>query len=183
LQNLNNARNISGDEIETGSKMSINFGGEIGYVFGGFVGAEFMANYSPNFELSDTLLQRRPSVSAYMGNALFVVPTHGEHRFSPFVSGGIGAVHMRSTIFTVDPGTTNVNINTLQTENIGGTQFGWDIGGGLFAFNGPWGLRADVRYYKATTDNNISDITVNNIFLHPELSGLSFWDAHFGLTF
>jgi hypothetical protein len=182
LTNLNNGNTTNGTEIDRGSQVSINYGGEVGYAFGGRFGAEFMANLAPNFELSDTLLQRRPSVSAYMFNAIALMPTRGEHRFSPFVSGGIGAVHLKSTIFTVDPGATSVNINTLTTQDTGGTQFGWDIGGGLFAFNGPWGLRADVRYYRATTNNN-NDITVNGIFLQRELSGLSFWNANFGVAF
>src|SRR5689334_11202184 len=138
LTNPNTGTTITG--FESGRDLSINFGGEVGYAFAGWIGAEFMANWAPNFQLTDALLSRQPSVSAYMGNALFVVPTSGEHRFSPFVSGGVGAIHLNSTVFTVVPGASTANINLLTTENVGGTQFGWDLGGGVFAFSGPWGL-------------------------------------------
>src|SRR5215470_7244032 len=120
LTNPNTGTTISG--FESGRDLSINFGGEVGYAFAGWIGAEFMANWAPNFQLTDALLSRQPSVSAYMGNVLFVVPTSGEHRFSPFLSGGVGAIHLNSTVFTVVP-TTTVNINTLTTQNVGGTQF------------------------------------------------------------
>jgi hypothetical protein len=180
LTNTNTGTTIGG--FTNASSLSINFGGEIGYTFGGWIGAEFMANYAPNFSLNDALLTREPSVSAYMGNALFVVPTRGNTRFSPFVSGGIGAIHLQTNIFTVAPTATVVNLSTLTTVNVGGTQFGWDLGGGLFAFNGPWGLRADVRYYRATTNSN-NDLSLNGLFLQRTLSGISFWNANFGLAF
>jgi len=167
--------------FESGRDLSINFGGEVGYTWAGWIGAEFMANWAPNFQLNDALLSRQPSVSAYMGNVLFLVPTSGEHRFSPFVSGGVGAIHLNSNVFTVVP-TSTVNINTLTTQNVGGSQFGWDLGGGLFAFSGPWGLRADVRYYRATT-NTSNDLTLNGQFLQRTLSGISFWNANFGIAF
>jgi hypothetical protein len=180
LTNPNTGTSISG--FESGRDLSINFGGEVGYVFGGWIGAEFMGNWAPNFQLTDALLSKQPSVSGYMGNALFVVPTSGEHRFSPFVSGGIGAIHLASTVFTVVPTATTVNANTLTTQNVNGTQFGWDLGGGVFAFSGPWGLRADIRYYRATTNTN-NDLTLNGQFLQRTLSGISFWNANFGVAF
>jgi hypothetical protein len=181
LTNTNTGTTIGG--FSNGSSLSPNFGGELGYAFGGRFGAEFMANYAPNFQLNDVLLTREPSVSAYMFNALAVVPTRGEHRFSPYVSGGIGAIRMTSNIFTVAPTATTVNINTITTENVGGTNFGWDLGGGLFAFNGPWGLRADVRYYRATSGNNSSDLSLNGLFLQRDLSSISFWNANLGIAF
>jgi hypothetical protein len=181
LTNLSTGRTLNINN--NGSNVSVNFGGELGYAFGGKFGAEFMANYSPNFTLGDTLLQRRPAVSAYMFNALAALPMLEEHRFSPFISGGIGWVHLASTIFTVDPTTTNVNINSLTTTNVGGSEFGWDLGGGLMAFNGPWGLRADVRYYRAANNNTFNDTTVNGLFLHRALDGISFWNANLGLVF
>jgi hypothetical protein len=179
--NVNTGTNI---EIDRGSTASVNFGGEVGYVFGGWIGAEFMVNYAPNFELSDVFLQRRPNVSTYMGNVLAVVPIGGEHRFTPFVSGGIGGVRLGSTLFTIDPSATTVNINTIDTTTVNKTQFGWNLGGGLFAFNGPWGLRGDVRYYRATTsDDNPTDVTIRGVFFQRQLSGLRFWNANFGLAF
>ena len=176
-------QNLKAVEIERGSTLSTNFGGEVGYMFGGMIGVELMANTAPNFTLSDTLLQKSPNVSAYMFNAIAGLPLREGRRFSPFVSGGVGGIHMGSTIFVVDPGTTNVNISTLPTTTVSATNFGWDLGGGVMAFNGPWGLRADVRYYKATTGSNTTPVTIGDVFLRRELSDLSFWNANFGVAF
>jgi opacity protein-like surface antigen len=172
------------DVIDRGSTAALNLGGEIGYAWNGKVGAEFMANHSPNFEVEDVLFQRRPSINTYMVNALVAVPAGDIGNVRPFVSGGIGAVQMRSTIFTIDPTTTLVDINSLDTETLTHSQFGWNLGGGLMAFQGAWGLRADVRYFRATTDNNLIDSdTLRDALIQRQLSGLSFWNANFGIAF
>src|SRR5262245_14025529 len=75
-----NLDNLNSLDIDNGSTATVNFGGEIGYVWGSW-GAEFMANYSPNFEISDRLLQRRPRLGTYMVNAIAAVPIGTEHRF------------------------------------------------------------------------------------------------------
>jgi hypothetical protein len=169
--------------IDRGSTASINFGGEIGYAWNGTFGAEFMVNHSPNFEVEDVLFQRRPTINTYMANLLAAAPIGSVGNFRPFISGGIGAVQMRSTIFTVDPSTTTVNINNLDTVTETGSQFGWNLGGGLMAFQGAWGLRADVRYYAATSDNNLTDNTLRGVLLQRQLDGLRFWNANFGVAF
>jgi hypothetical protein len=180
--NSNNLQNVTNINVDTGSNASINFGGEVGYTWAGKIGAEFLANYSPNFELTNVLLERRPNVATYMFNGIAAVPISTEHRFRPFVSGGIGEVALHSTTFTIVP-PTGTNVATLATTTTNGTRFGWDLGGGVMVFNGAWGLRGDVRYYKATVDNNPTDHTIAGVFLTQELSGLSFWNANFGIAF
>jgi hypothetical protein len=170
-------------EFDTGSRTGINYGAEIGYAWSGAIGAEFLVNYAPNFELNSVLLQRRPSVSSYMGNVIAAIPIGEGHRAQPFVSGGIGAVNIRSTIFTIDPGTPGVNVATLDTTTDNGSRFGWNLGGGAMVFNGSWGLRGDVRYFKATTNDTITDDTPTEVFLNNALSGLSYWTANFGVAF
>jgi hypothetical protein len=170
------------DNNNGGSTTSVNFGGEVGYVWSG-IGAEFMANYAPNFELSNALLDRRPKVSSYMFNGIYAIPVGTEHTFRPFVSGGVGSVHISADIFTIDP-TTVLNIATLGTERVSGNRFGWDVGGGLMAFNGPWGLRGDLRYFKATSDNTVViGETIGDQFLREGLGGLSYWNFNFGVAF
>src|SRR5262245_28581887 len=171
------------DTIDRGSTASLNFGGEVGYAWNGTFGAEFMLNHAPNFEVEDRLFQRRPSINTYMVNLLAAAPVGDVGNVRPFISGGIGAVQMRSTIFTIDPATTTANINTLATETNSGSQFGWNLGGGVMAFNGAWGLRTDVRYYAATSDDNLTDNTLRGALLQRQLSGLSFWNANFGIAF
>ncbi len=176
--------NLNVSNVGSGSSASINFGGEIGYVWSGAYGAEFMANYAPNFEIGNVLLAQRPGVATYMANAIAAVPISiGNTRFRPFVSGGIGAVQVRSTIFVAVPSATAPSGTALATESDNGSQFGWDLGGGVMIFNGPWGLRGDVRYIKATTQNTLTDTTIRGIFLQETLSGLSFWNANFGVVF
>ena len=171
------------DIIDRGSSASVNFGGEIGYAWNGTFGAEFMVNHSPNFEVEDVLFQRRPSINTYMVNALVAGPFGSVGNFRPFVSGGIGAVQMRSTIFTIDPSTTLVDINTLDTETANHSQFGWNLGGGLMAFQGAWGIRADVRYFAARNDDNLTGDTLRDVLLQRQLNGLRFWNANFGVAF
>jgi len=181
--NESDLQDALGVDIENGSNTSVNFGGEVGYVWSGF-GAEFMGNYSPNFELNNALLQRRPNVSSYMFNGIYAVPFSSNTAAHPFVSGGIGTVRIRSTVFTIDPTTTLLNINDITTERASGGQFGWNVGGGLYAYNGPWGLRADLRYFKATTDDNpVLGETLHDEFLRVALSGLSYWNFNFGVAF
>jgi outer membrane protein with beta-barrel domain len=170
-------------DIDRGSSAGLNLGGEIGYAWNGAFGAEFMANHSPNFEVEDRLFQRRPSINTYMVNLLAAVPIGNVGNFRPFVSGGVGSVQMRSTIFTIDPALTTLDVNALDTETATNSQFGWNLGGGLMAFNGAWGLRADVRYFAATSDDNLTDNTLRGALLQRQLSGLSFWNANFGIAF
>jgi hypothetical protein len=176
--------NLNLPNVESESRASINFGGEVGYVWSGAYGAEFMANYSPNFEIGNALLTEPPHVATYMANGIAAVPIRiGDTRFRPFVSGGIGAVQLRSTIFDIVPSATTPSGAALGTTTSNGSRFGWDLGGGLMIFNGAWGLRGDVRYYRATTDNNPTDNTVSGLFLQQSLSGLRFWNANFGVAF
>jgi len=176
--------NLNNVPVTSGSSASINFGGELGYVWSGAYGAEFMANYAPNFELGNALLAQRPSVATYMANGIAAVPISiGDTRFRPFVSGGIGSIQLRSTIFVVEPSSTTPSGAALGTMTDNGSRFGWDLGGGLMIFNGAWGLRGDVRYYRASTNNNATDNTVGGLFLQQSLSGLGFWNANFGVAF
>ena len=171
---LPNIVNLNSNDVDTGSSASINFGGEVGYAWGGAIGAEFMVNHAPNFEIGNVLLVRRPSVTSYMFNGLAAIPIRGGYtRFRPFVSGGIGSVQLRSTIFVLDP----QSAAPIDTTESNGSRFGWDLGGGVMGFNGAWGLRGDVRYFKATSQDNPVE------FFQQELSGLSFWNANFGVAF
>ena len=51
------------------------------------------------------------------------------------------------------------------------------------AFHGAWGLRADVRYFAAGSDDTMADDTLRGALLQRQLSGLSFWNSNFGVAF
>ena len=128
-----------------------------------------------------------PNVNSYMFNLIAVAPFGHADSYDPYISGGIGAVTISSTIFTVDP-TRTTNLNALATDTINGTRFGWNIGGGVMAWSEKnWGFRGDVRYYATNSHNTDAVFDLNNIdeveFTRRELSGISFWKANAGVAF
>src|SRR6266850_1676480 len=91
---------------------------------------------------------------------------------------GIGAVQMVSDVFNVGhdiaKGTTSANEFRLGTN----------VGGGVMAFVGNLGFRADVRYYHTTTDNNPNTTApAADQQTHQLLSGLAFWRTNVGVAF
>src|SRR5262245_19359252 len=163
------------------SNTSINFGGEVAYLWGGHIGVEGLAEFSPSFQINDVLLENHPMVNTYMANAIAAGHFGDEQQFMPYVSGGIGAVQLRSTIFVIDP----VTLTELGTLSQSGSRFGGNVGAGLMGFAGAWGFRGDVRYYRATSNNNldISDLFTGNVFTQGVLSGLNFWKANVGVAY
>src|SRR5262245_22306232 len=121
---------------------STAFGGSIGYLWKGRWGAEFDAGFTPNFDLQSNLfgLGITPTVNSYMGNAVAVWPFGADSRWQPFISGGVGAISLRSGL-SDDP--------TSAFGNPDATRFGGDIGGGLMGFMGNWGFKADLQYFRA----------------------------------
>jgi outer membrane protein with beta-barrel domain len=163
------------------SNASINFGGQVAYLWGGYVGVEGLAEFAPSFEIADVLFENKPNVNTYMANGIVVAHFGSEDQFRPYVSGGFGAVQLRSTVFVIDP----VTLNDLGTVSESGSRFGGDFGGGLMGFAGKWGFRGDLRYYKTSADNNIdlTDFGTGNGFTQSVLSGLAFWKANVGVAF
>jgi outer membrane protein with beta-barrel domain len=165
---------------------SINFGGQVAYLWGGFVGLEGLAEFSPSFEIADVLLENKPDINTYMANGIVAGHFGSESQYMPYASGGVGAVQMRATIFTIDPAfAPNIDLSTIGTRSESGSRFGWNLGGGVMGFAGKWGFRGDVRYYRSSTDNNIdlTDLTTGNVFSQAVLSGFSFWKANVGVAF
>ena len=160
---------------------SINFGGQVAYLWGGWVGLEGLAEFSPSFQLSDVnVFSNKPEVNTYMGNGI-VAGHWGEHdQFMPYFSGGIGAIQMRATVFQ-NP----LDLTDLTTVNTNGSRFGWDLGAGMMGFAGRWGFRGDVRYYRATVANSIdiTNLATGTNLTNGALSGLRFWKANVGVAY
>ena len=53
--------------------------------------------------MNNLLFERSPDVNSYMFNLIAVAPFGHAQSFDPYISGGIGAVTLNATIFTVDP--------------------------------------------------------------------------------
>jgi hypothetical protein len=166
-QNIDN--NVSAD---------VTYGGQVGYLWHGVVGAEFLADFAPHVGFDNPLLAQNPHVNSYMGNVIGAYPFGSDDRFQPFISGGFGSIGMRSDVLT------GFDINGNQiTTSTNQARWGSNIGGGILAFADRFGVRGDVRYFRASTKNTFtSDNTADNV-TQALLSDLRFWRGTLGLSF
>jgi len=186
IQTATSAANIP--VVVNTSDGGLTAGFQVGYLRR-YLGGEFIGDFAPTFRMSSLLLAKNPTVNSWMFNAIGAVPLGSEDRFQPYGSIGIGGITMRSQTFadsaipviTVD-GTFATAQNTINTTR---TAFGWNVGGGFFAYVNQWGIRADARWYKAQTfsTNNLNNGTVQSDFTQALLSGLSYWRANLGVSF
>jgi opacity protein-like surface antigen len=156
---------------------STTFGGQVGRMWR-HVGAEFIADFAPTYKIDSIALSEHPEVNTYMGNVIGIWSTRYQNYVQPYGSAGIGAIQMRTNVLPVTPitGSTS-NINVSQSR------FGWNVGGGMFAFAGHTvGIRADIRYYRATTANTLSGTPAEDL-TETLLSGLNFWRGNIGVAF
>jgi hypothetical protein len=157
---------------------SVDFGGALGYLYRGYVGGEFLAGFTPNFQMQGTnvLAGQSPDINSYMVNLIAAAPLGVDNRFQPYVSGGIGAVTL-SASNVVSPA---VGVNAVLNPTA--AKFGGDIGAGLMAYAGNVGVRGDVRYYRAFNTSN-NGTSAESVLGESALAGLDFWRANVGLAF
>jgi len=157
---------------------SVNFGGQLAYLYRGAIGGEFLADFAPHFRLNNALLADNPMVNSYMLNVIGAVPLGGEAHVQPYVSGGFGGIQLRSDMVTLATPT------TVTTTSANQTRFGGNIGAGIVGFAGNVGIRGDVRYFRAFTNNDLATTTTTpaDVFAQNLLSGLDFWRANIGIA-
>lgn len=157
---------------------SVDFGGQVGYLYRGIVGGEFLADFAPNFNMTNAFLANRPNVNAYMANAVLAAPLGSEGQIQPYVSAGLGGVQLRSNMLAVASVPTSAQTEANQTRG------GGDVGFGVMGFAGNVGIRADVRYFRAFTNNTVTTTgnTAADAFAQNLLSGLDFWRANIGIA-
>src|SRR4051812_1603109 len=91
---------------------SVDFGGSVGYLWNNWVGGEFLAGFSPNFQLQSNapnaflLNGTNPAVNSYMVNAIGAAALGPDANWQPFISGGFGAITLRSGLNGSSSGTT-----------------------------------------------------------------------------
>lgn len=171
----------------TGS--SVDFGGSVGYLWNNWVGGEFLAGFAPNFQLQSTatnaflLSGNNPAINSYMANAIGAISLGPDANWQPFVSGGFGAIQLRSGLNNIN---TSIGTTVTNSFNSNESRAAGNIGAGVMGFMGGWGIRADVRYFRAfsQSDNGSSTSTTNgstsNLGIVP---GLDFWRANIGVAF
>ena len=152
---------------------SVDFGGQIAYLYRGMIGAEFLGDFAPNFHINNVLLADNPNVNSYMANVIGAVPIGSEAAVQPYVSGGLGGIQLRSNMLTIGGPATESNQ----------MKFGGNIGAGVMAFAGNVGIRGDVRYYRAFNNGVSTNATTPaDVFAQSLLSGLDFWRANVGIA-
>jgi hypothetical protein len=176
---------VGSDFGEEADGQSVDFGGALGYTSGWF-GAEFLAGFTPNFQLRNNIFVGEPQVNSYMFNLMAGVPMGSEKSWQPFVSGGLGALTLRSDTLNDDVG------DAFDADD---SQLGANIGFGVMGFADNVGIRADVRYFRGFSDDAVEDAlnldpgTIDDDNNGPSqsasgiLSGLDFWRANIGLAF
>ena len=155
---------------------SVDFGGQLAYLYRGAIGAEFLADFAPRFQMHNALLADSPNVNSYMANVIGAVPFGWEVRVQPYVSAGLGGIQLRSDML-------NVAAAVSTTTSANQSRFGGNIGAGIMGFAGNVGIRGDVRYYRAFKRDVSTDATTPaDVFAQNLLSGLEFWRANIGIA-
>jgi len=165
--------------IDNNVSASATYGGQVGYLWQGIAGGEFLADFAPHVNLENPILSDNPHVNSYMGNIVAAFPFGSEIVFQPFVSGGVGSIGMRASVITPPDANGESAIDSVNSNRLGS-----DIGVGMLAFTGRWGMRGDVRWFRATTNNNVSaGNTFGEAVTQNLLSDLRFWRGTLGLAF
>jgi hypothetical protein len=126
---------------------SADYGGTVGYLWGGKIGADFAVSMTPRFAFNPvaaTVISGSPMVNTYMGHVVGALPLGEKQQWQPFVSVGAGGIQMRPDVFNV------ASSPQFGTTQVAETRFGGDAGIGVMGFKGRWGFKADVRYFRAT---------------------------------
>ncbi len=158
---------------------SVQFGGQVAYLYRGVIGGEALADFSPHFRINNALLAGNPTVNAYMANIIGAVPMGSEARVQPYVSGGLGGVQLRSSDIR-SPALPTSGSTTSSSQ----MRFGGNIGAGVTGFAGNFGIRGDVRYFRAFSNGISTDpnVAAADLFAQNLLSGLDFWRASLGIA-
>ena len=97
---------------------------------------------------------------------------------------------MRTSTFTLDgsnifvgPNTTVVALNTINNTQ---SKLAYDIGAGFFLGAARWGVRADFRHYRVSTNDQEklqNGPTPAADFTQGLLSGLHYWRGNLGIAY
>jgi len=165
------------DNFDMDGGASLDYGAQLAYLWHGSIGGEFIADFAPNIG-DNVFFANEPQVSSYMGNIIAAIPLSAG-RIQPYMSGGAGVIQLSVDLF--DDFSDPANISTFSSSN---STAGANVGGGFMAFADHFGIRADVRWYKAFSDRN--DLTLplvgGELINQTVLDGLGFWRGNVGLA-
>jgi hypothetical protein len=163
--------------IDDNAGNTLAYGGQFGYLWHGWVGPEFIADFSPTFDVANLNLfaDNNSRVSTYMANVISALPLGANGQFLPYASGGFGGVALRADVIGINGGTFSRSHRSL----------GSNLGGGIMAFaSRRVGFRGDFRHYNASTDDTLNlDNIDDELLLQRLASGLGFWRTTAGVSF
>jgi hypothetical protein len=157
----------------------LTYGGQVGYLWHGIVGGEFIADFAPDVGFDSILFADQPHVNSYMGNVIGAYPFGADGQYQPYVSGGFGSIGVRADLFT--PADINGDRSTVEANQ---QRWGGNFGAGIFAYVSRFGVRGDVRWFRASGGDNVSNSnTPAENTAQGLLSDLHFWRGTLGLAF
>jgi hypothetical protein len=132
------------------------FGGAVSLLGGGVLGIEGIVVLTPGFFKGDVDLLESSRSIAVMGNVVVTAPRRWtEYNLRPFVSAGVGVLHV--SFVEKNPGVGPLN------ENIAG----FNVGGGAVGFFSPrTGVRFDLRYYSNLYGQSGEFVTLTSEKIH-----------------
>lgn len=149
----------------------VTFGGSLGWMGNGIIGAEVDFGYTPNFfqntQGSGDFAFGDSNVTTLMGNLILGAPIGGQTGpgIRPYASGGLGLIRTQVDGFEF--------FDSLDTNDLG-----FNVGAGIHGFfSDNVGIRGDVRYFRSLQDNEPDDE------FDLAVSEFSFWRATVGVTF
>jgi hypothetical protein len=156
---------------------ALAFGGQLAYLWHGFLGPEFIADWAPTFDVTSPFVDNNPRLATYMANLMGAFPLGSEGQVVPYASGGFGGIGIRADVIDL-AAADGVSANSEM-------RLGTNLGGGVIAFaSRRIGFRGDVRYYHASEDNNINQgISPQGEVVQRLISGLKFWRTTGGVSF
>jgi opacity protein-like surface antigen len=176
------ANSVDINTLDEAFEQRANFGGALSGSANGVFGFELDFNYTPNFlQLTEgdedfEFFDVDSSITTLMGNVVIGIPIGGTTGggVRPYVTGGAGL--MRA----------NVAVEDL-FENLSTNELGVNVGGGVHIFFGDnFGLRGDVRYFRAIAqddDEDVLDVFDDDFLDGNWLSDFDYWRGTIGLTF
>jgi opacity protein-like surface antigen len=141
---VNFGGDAGGDFSESLDSKQFTWGGSFAWMGAGVFGIEIDTGYTSDFFGKTDA--GGSAVLTVTGNLLLGVPFGGQQGFGvrPYGAFGLGVLQAR----------TDFGANNLDENN-----FAWDFGGGVMMFFGQnVGIRADIRYFRAFDDLDVSDI-------------------------
>jgi len=180
-----NFGSANNDLVSVDRSRSFDWGGQVGYLWRGVLGGEFLANFTPSLGINTIgVLFDNPNVSSYMANAVAALPLGAQAQFQPYISAGLGGIQMKFPNGIIGSGiVVNGVVTNVTTSSVSQTGGGSNIGGGIMAFAGKIGVRGDARYFHANSFSSFDATSFTNLVTQSLLSDLNFWRADIGVAF